>query len=42
MADGSVQFISNSINTHPFNDPLYPGTWQKLATIDGGETLPPF
>ena len=37
MADGSVQWISDSIDSHPVGDPLYPGTWQKLATIDGGE-----
>ena len=41
MADGSVQFISNSIDSHPFGDALYPGIWQRLATIDGGEVIPP-
>ena len=41
MADGSVQWISDSIDSHPVGDPLYPGTWQKLATINGGEVVPP-
>ena len=43
MADGSVPFIDETIDSHKFDDPLYPpGTWQKLATIDGGEVSPAF
>lgn len=42
MADGAVRFINDTIDSHPVGDSLYPGTWQKLATIDGGEVLPPF
>ena len=43
MADGAVQFISDSIDSHSDpTDPLYPGTWQKLATIDGGEVISSF
>jgi hypothetical protein len=30
LADGSVRFVSNSINL---------ATWQALASIDGGEAL---
>jgi prepilin-type N-terminal cleavage/methylation domain-containing protein/prepilin-type processing-associated H-X9-DG protein len=40
MADGSVQWINETIDSRPVGDPLYPGTWQKLGTIDGGEVLP--
>ena len=42
MADGSVQFVSNAIDCHASGDPLFPGVWQRLATIDGGEVIPPF
>jgi prepilin-type N-terminal cleavage/methylation domain-containing protein/prepilin-type processing-associated H-X9-DG protein len=40
MVDGSVQWINEQIDSHPVGDPLYPGAWQALATIDGGEVPP--
>jgi prepilin-type N-terminal cleavage/methylation domain-containing protein/prepilin-type processing-associated H-X9-DG protein len=39
MVDGSVQFISNSIDSHNSQDPipsLFPGVWQRLAFINDG------
>jgi prepilin-type N-terminal cleavage/methylation domain-containing protein/prepilin-type processing-associated H-X9-DG protein len=38
MADGSVHFISETIDSHPIADPLFPGVWQAMVTIAGGET----
>jgi prepilin-type processing-associated H-X9-DG protein len=39
LADGSVQFIGDSIDSHNSSDPLYPGTWQRLAAIGDGEVV---
>ena len=39
MADGSVQWIEEDIDTHPVGDPLFPGIWQTLAFIADGEVI---
>ena len=37
MVDGSVHFIDNEIESHMYGSPAYPGVWQALSTIAGGE-----
>ena len=41
MVDGSVHFINDEIESHMYGDPSYPGVWQALSTISGGEIIPP-
>jgi len=42
MADGSARFINETIDSYSYGHALFPGTWQKLATIGGGEVLQDF
>jgi prepilin-type N-terminal cleavage/methylation domain-containing protein/prepilin-type processing-associated H-X9-DG protein len=37
MADASVHFIGDSIDSHNQGNPLYPGTWQRLGAIADGK-----
>lgn len=42
FADGSVQFIGDSIDSHNSSDPLFPGTWQRLAGICDDQIVGPY
>lgn len=42
MVNGVVKFVGDAIDCHPVGDPLYPGIWQRLATIAGGDVVPAF
>ena len=39
MVDGSVHFINDEIESHMYGSPSYPGVWQALSTIAGGEVI---